>query len=134
MKPVRRWTKSETDLNRALILEPLEKAFPGCYCRKITSGPFKRGLADTLCCIMGTFVAIEVKKEGPKDEPTLLQREELEKVAEAGGVALCVKFLLDGRKQATSWTKHQRALTVEDQLLAALDGPRGISVQSVAAL
>jgi hypothetical protein len=85
-----------------LVLEALEKAFPRSYNRKIVSGRFKRGLPDNFCCINGVFVAIEAKKQG--EVPTLLQECELNNVAIAGGVSLCVIFNLDKTKDAINYT------------------------------
>lgn len=46
-----------------------------------------RGTPDTLGVIDGVFVAIEFKKSY-EDKPTKLQQYELQKVADAGGVAI----------------------------------------------
>ena len=47
------------------------------------------GIPDILCCIEGKFIAIEVKG-GSSYGLTELQRYNLEKLAENGGLALCV--------------------------------------------
>jgi hypothetical protein len=46
-----------------------------------------RGTPDTLGLIDGTFVAIEFKKSY-EDKPTKLQAHELQKVVDAGGIAI----------------------------------------------
>ena len=46
-----------------------------------------RGTPDTLGLIRGIFVAIEFKKSY-KDKPTPLQKYNLQKIADAGGVAI----------------------------------------------
>lgn len=44
------------------------------------------GIPDLLCCVNGKFLAIEVKGDG--GEPSKLQLREINKIDEAGGVAL----------------------------------------------
>ena len=60
----------------------------GCWFVKYWAGsPYtKSGVPDLLCCIGGTFVAIEVKGKGGK--PSELQLYNIDKINEAGGVAL----------------------------------------------
>ena len=71
----------------------------GCECFKIISAN-KAGVADIVCCYRGKFVAIEVKVGSNK--PTALQERFLERIKEAGGVAIVaydlddVKGLFDG--------------------------------------
>jgi Holliday junction resolvase len=48
----------------------------------------KSGVPDILACIGGHFVAIEVK--APKGKPSPLQVWNVEKIREAGGIALIV--------------------------------------------
>lgn len=44
------------------------------------------GVPDLLCCVNGYFLAIEVKGDGGK--PSKLQLHEINKIDEAGGIAL----------------------------------------------
>lgn len=46
------------------------------------------GIPDFICCVSGFFLGIECK--AGKNQPTALQRMEIEAVMEAGGVALVV--------------------------------------------
>jgi Holliday junction resolvase len=46
------------------------------------------GVPDFLCCVKGTFLAIEAKAKGGK--PTALQVKNMQEINDAGGVALVV--------------------------------------------
>ncbi len=44
------------------LTKELQKEFPGCWIYKAPGGRYGRvGVPDLLCCILGLFVAIEVK-------------------------------------------------------------------------
>ena len=58
------------------------------YCFPATRGMGRSGVPDILVCHRGTFIAIEVKRDG-KHPPTKLQKHELWKVQRSGGWA-CV--------------------------------------------
>ena len=53
----------------------------------------KTGCPDILCCYKGIFVAIEVKAPGKIKNVTALQQAQLEKIREAGGVAVATDSL-----------------------------------------
>ena len=57
----------------------------GCECFKVISAN-KAGVADIVCCHKGKFVAIEVKVGCNK--PTALQERFLERIREAGRIAM----------------------------------------------
>ena len=62
----------------------------GIYFVKIWGGGFQRaGIPDILCCVNGKFVALELKSETGKLSE--LQKYNLDKIKESGGVALCVR-------------------------------------------
>lgn len=62
----------------------------GCWYVKFFANAFTpSGIPDLLCCVGGTFVAIEVKAENGKPSP--LQLHKIEEIKHAGGVALVVK-------------------------------------------
>lgn len=49
----------------------------------------KRGIADIICCIMGRYVAIEIKKG--EDVQSTFQKEYQQEVLDAGGVYVVVE-------------------------------------------
>ena len=51
-----------------------------------SNGVQRAGVPDLLCCVNGYFVAIEVKSE--KGKPSALQIWNIEKIREAGGIAI----------------------------------------------
>lgn len=57
-----------------------------------TGGYGRSGIPDVVGCWEGRFFAIECKAEGKLTNTTALQKREMEKVREAGGVA----FVYDG--------------------------------------
>ena len=62
----------------------------GCYFVKHFGCAFtKAGVPDLLCCVNGRFLAIEVKAENGKVSD--LQTYNIERIKEAGGVAVIVK-------------------------------------------
>lgn len=54
----------------------------------VTGGYGKSGVPDIICCYMGKFLAIECKANGGK--PTALQLREMDRIREAGGIAIIV--------------------------------------------
>ena len=58
------------------------------YAMPIGAGFGNAGVPDFLICLRGRFVAIECKAEGGK--PTKLQAQHLERIREAGGVAVVI--------------------------------------------
>lgn len=63
---------------------------------KIWGGGFqKAGIPDLLCCINGHFVAIELK--GTNGTPTELQKYNIRKINESGGIGL-ILYPKDFRK------------------------------------
>ena len=57
-----------------------------------TGGYGRSGIPDVVGCWEGKFFAVECKAEGKLGNTTALQKREMEKVREAGGVA----FVYDG--------------------------------------
>jgi Holliday junction resolvase len=57
-----------------------------------TGGYGRSGVPDVVGCWQGRFFAIECKAEGKGGNTTALQRRELQRINEAGGVA----FIYDG--------------------------------------
>lgn len=57
-----------------------------------TGGYGRSGVPDVVGCWRGKFFAVECKAEGKGDNPTALQRRELQTINDAGGVA----FVYDG--------------------------------------
>lgn len=53
----------------------------------------RAGVPDLLCCINGTFVGLEVK--APNGRPTDLQRANINKINDEGGVAGIVRSVED---------------------------------------
>jgi len=79
--------KPESRLQRRIRRE-LKAALGGVYW-KICGGPFQQaGLPDIFGCVGGFFVGLEVKQPGKK--PSELQKLELKKIEEAGGIASVV--------------------------------------------
>lgn len=71
-------------------LVKLLKSIDAYYFFPATHGYGRSGVADVVGCLHGHFFAIECKAEGK--QPTALQRDEMRKVREAGGVS----FVYDG--------------------------------------
>jgi len=57
----------------------------------------KNGTPDILACLDGQFIGIEVKKPGGKPDP--LQRVQLRKIRESGGVAFSTDNLNEAKDQ-----------------------------------
>jgi len=57
----------------------------------------KNGTPDVLACLDGQFIGIEVKKPGGKPSP--LQRVQLRKIREAGGVGFTAESLNEAKDQ-----------------------------------
>ena len=57
----------------------------------------KNGTPDVLGCLNGLFIGIEVKKPGGKPSP--LQRVQLRKIREAGGIAFTAESLDEVKDQ-----------------------------------
>ena len=59
----------------------------GCWCVKYFANAYtKSGIPDLLVCCNGHFLGVELK--GPKGRPSELQKWNIEKIREAGGIAL----------------------------------------------
>jgi hypothetical protein len=120
----RRPTKyTETQLIRKHITEVLSKAYPHIYINKVVSNGFKRGLPDIFAILDGVAIVIEAKKQ-ERGCPTLLQELNLNRAADAGGVSLCVTFLLPylGKVSVVDHTlAGEPAGAVRTKLLAALN-------------
>jgi len=73
---------------KAKLRKWLQKEYPGCWTYMAPGGRFgRKGVPDMVCCILGLFVAIEVKaREGIK--PTAIQQHELDLITMANGIAI----------------------------------------------
>lgn len=58
------------------------------YFYPVTGGFGRSGIPDIICCVNGKFLAIECK--AGKNKPTPLQEMEMQKIKDAGGVAMVV--------------------------------------------
>ncbi|NCQ33518.1 VRR-NUC domain-containing protein [bacterium] len=56
----------------------------------IGTGLGSSGVPDFLCCHNGRFVAIEAKAKGKRGNTSALQKTQISKIIEAGGVAVVV--------------------------------------------
>lgn len=54
-----------------------------------THGYGRSGVPDIICCVNGKFVAIECK--AGKNEPTELQKREIQKIQTAKGIAMVIR-------------------------------------------
>jgi hypothetical protein len=70
------------------VKEDLKSLGPKVYAEKIAQISI-RGTPDLFLCIRGMFFGMELK-DG-KEKPTRLQQYQLDKIREAGGVALVVR-------------------------------------------
>ena len=69
------------------IQKALKKA--GVWELKVNpGGRMRAGVPDLICCYLGLFVAFEVKRVGGK--PTKLQKYEMNKINDSGGMAFLV--------------------------------------------
>ena len=79
----------------------------GAWCFKVHGGPMQIiGLPDVIACYRGYFLAIEVKAPDNQDGVTDLQKDTLEAISRAGGLACVavnvtdIEFIIDSlRKQ-----------------------------------
>ena len=59
----------------------------GCWCIKYFANAYtKSGVPDLLVCCNGHFLGVELK--GPKGRPSELQKWNIQKIKEAGGIAM----------------------------------------------
>lgn len=74
------------------IIEFLRKNYPGAFIWKAAAGPYSRGGIPDVCAIIeGTFYAFEVKRP-ENSRLSALQKQAIEKINAAGGVAAVVSF------------------------------------------
>ena len=66
----------------------------GAYVVKVVSAS-KKGVPDIIACYKGKFIAIEVKAPGKERNVTELQKYNLEKIREAGGISLVASQVED---------------------------------------
>jgi len=59
------------------------------YFFPVSGGYGKSGVPDIVCCARGRFLAVECKANG--GNPTALQARELERINDAGGIAVVVR-------------------------------------------
>lgn len=68
------------------------KEQPDVWCLKTHGGGYGRaGVPDILCCVRGSFLAIELKRPG--EQPTKLQTRELHAIHDAQGFAYVARTL-----------------------------------------
>lgn len=78
------------------IMEYLHRV-PCCFCWKEHGGMYgTAGIPDIICCISGDFFAFEVKTETGK--ATKLQEATIQKIMDAGGIAVVVRSVEDVQK------------------------------------
>lgn len=80
-------TKPESAFRRRLT-GWLETEFPSAYFHGAPGTAFTSGLLDIEGCFYGTYFAIELKHGDEK--PTALQEDTINRIREAGGIALWV--------------------------------------------
>ncbi len=91
--------KTETDIVRRLILEPMRKRYPGSQWTKVPGSQFNVGLPDVIGTVEGRAIWLEAKKESNrKGQPTPIQADNLFAAAKAGGYALVAIFGKRGAK------------------------------------
>lgn len=74
----------ESKITRSIMTYLKER---GVWCFKVAGGPMQqRGVPDIICCVNGSFVALEVKRPG-MGRLTELQALTIERIRDAGGVA-----------------------------------------------
>lgn len=76
----------------------------GCHVIR-NAGSFRNGEADLIACVSGTFVAIEVKKEGEK--PNDLQLAKQKSVQASGGISI-IAYSVDDVKNVLSYIAMRR--------------------------
>lgn len=70
------------------ICGAIRREYPGAKVIKIRQDAYQeRGISDVLVCVMGQFVALEVKVDHRKYDASEHQRNFIRQIQEAGGVA-----------------------------------------------
>ncbi len=97
----------ESKITKAVMASLKER--PGVWMFKVAGGPMQqRGVPDIICCVNGSFVALEVKRPG-LGRLTGLQALTIERIRESGGVAevvtsveeaAAVLEVIEGRKRS----------------------------------
>ena len=73
---------------QAKIQKALRREFPNSLFFKTYGSPFQRkGLPDIIGCVNGFFIGIEVKVPGRENTLTELQKDTLDEIQKAGGIA-----------------------------------------------
>lgn len=81
--------KPETRLQSRIQKALKDKYGKDIWLAKIYVGPFQQaGIPDLLCCVRGTFVALEVKMPG--EWPSRIQEKTMADIGTAGGYAKTV--------------------------------------------
>lgn len=78
--------KKEADV-KAVVKKTLTD-FGAWWFMPVMNGYGRQGIPDFICCIEGKFFSIETKFG--TDQPSALQQLEMNKITEAGGVALLI--------------------------------------------
>lgn len=73
----------KTAIKRLLVAEGVYYFMP------VSNGMGRHGIPDVICCVNGTFLAIEAK--AGKGKTTALQDRELQHIRDAGGHAVVVR-------------------------------------------
>lgn len=88
--------KSESELQIDMINYLISKSI---YHINVNPGRFmKAGIPDLICCIKGTFVAIEVKRPDGKGITSELQKYNIKEIIESGGVAVVMENYIEFTK------------------------------------
>ena len=94
---------NETEIVKKIIA--YLRTVPGCFCWKEHGGMYgTAGIPDIISCIDGKFIAFEVKTATGKT--TALQERTIERIHNAGGVAVVVRSV-DDVKAVIEETKIQ---------------------------
>jgi hypothetical protein len=60
------------------------------YCMPMGTGFGSSGVPDFLCCKNGLFIAIETKAPGKRGNTSVLQRQQIDSIHLAGGIAVVI--------------------------------------------
>ena len=108
---------SEAKVQKA-IAKHIEKVYGGLVVKVITAN--KRGVPDLLCCIDGTFVAVEVKKDKTKGyKATPLQNRFILDTIQRGGIG----FIADCKEDVDYYlAKDIPIYHIVDKICTLLEG------------
>lgn len=97
----------------ASIRKSIKNKYPQSQVNKIHGGQYQSaGISDLLCCIEGRYVAIEVKTPKTEKNLSVLQKEFIDNVVKAGGIAFMASSAtmaldkLENALQGKDYTKY----------------------------